>query len=150
MITSMKNATTETRMRFGILALTAATMALTGCAGINSSTANNAPTKIGFAAIKGKVIGGQNPIGFATLQVYQAGTTGYGTGSTPLILRARTTLAERRVASPHRHRPATPASLRMRPARSASRATIAARPARRSTSLRPRAIPEQAPTTRRT
>jgi len=60
-------------------------LALTGCAGFDAASKTVAPTKASLSGIKGLVHGGQNPISYASLQVYQAGTTGYGTGATPLI-----------------------------------------------------------------
>jgi hypothetical protein len=72
-------------MRHRLLVLTMAMIALTGCAGIGTSV-NQGPVQVHIAGFKGNVHGGQSPIGFASLQVYQAGTTGtYGTGAVALI-----------------------------------------------------------------
>jgi streptogramin lyase len=70
-----------------MIALTAVTLALTGCAGFPSaSTASAPPAQASLSTIKGIVHGGQNPIAYASLQIYSAGTTGtYGSGATALI-----------------------------------------------------------------
>jgi len=66
------------------LALTAAALVLTGCSGFQPSAI--APTRAALTGVKGNIHGGQNPIGYASLQVYAAGTnSGYGSGATPLI-----------------------------------------------------------------
>jgi hypothetical protein len=62
----------------------AAVTALTGCAGFNIATTPVSPASVPLQGLHGNVHGGQQPVGFATLQVYQAGT-GYGTGATALI-----------------------------------------------------------------
>ncbi len=73
-------------MRYILLALTTATLLLTGCAGFAPAPSSTGPTQIHFSALNGNVHGGQNPITGATVQVYAAGTTGtYGTGATALI-----------------------------------------------------------------
>jgi hypothetical protein len=66
------------------LALCIAAASLTGCAGFNAS-APSAVTTSKLPAIGGTVYGGQQPIGFGTIQLWQVGTGGYGTGATPLI-----------------------------------------------------------------
>jgi hypothetical protein len=72
-------------MRYSLLALATATLAMTGCAGFQANTLST-PGHITMSAIKGNVHGGQSPISGATIQVYQAGTTGtYGTGAVALI-----------------------------------------------------------------
>ncbi|HWB33510.1 MAG TPA: hypothetical protein VG714_10070 [Acidobacteriaceae bacterium] len=60
-----------------VLALT-----LGGCS-ISSSSAPAGP--IAGTAIRGAVHGGQQPISGASVQLYAAGTTGYGLGATPLL-----------------------------------------------------------------
>lgn len=61
-----------------------AVIALTGCGGAGTST--GAPAKTGLSSLQGSVHGGQNPIAYSSLQVYQAGTSGtYGTGAKALI-----------------------------------------------------------------
>lgn len=74
-------------MRYRLMAMAIATLALTGCAGFpTGSTTTTAPAQMSLSSIKGNVHGGQNPIEYALVQVYAAGTTGtYGTGATALI-----------------------------------------------------------------
>jgi hypothetical protein len=62
----------------------AATVALTGCSGFNTASKTATPIGVSMQGLHGNVHGGQQPVGFASLQVYQAGT-GYGTGATALI-----------------------------------------------------------------
>ena len=68
----------------GSLALAAT---LTGC------SMGTAPTNavVQGAALNGVVHGGQQPITGATIQLYQVGTTGYGTGAAALLTSAVTT-----------------------------------------------------------
>jgi hypothetical protein len=54
------------------------TLGITGC----DLTSNSVP--IVAAALRGSVHGGQQPISAASIQLYAAGTTGYGTGATAL------------------------------------------------------------------
>ena len=59
---------------------------LIGC-GIGMSNVTSTPASSGPGTIKlvqGHVHGGQQPVSGATIQLYTAGTTGYGTGSTAL------------------------------------------------------------------
>jgi hypothetical protein len=66
------------------LAVTVVGLGMAGCTGFQA--AKVAPSQISLNGLKGNVHGGQNPIQYAALQVYQAGTTGtYGTGATALI-----------------------------------------------------------------
>jgi len=69
-------------MRFSALALSATALLLTGCSGLQSVST---PAPIAMAGVHGSVFGGQQPIAGALVQIYQAGTTGYGTGATGLI-----------------------------------------------------------------
>jgi hypothetical protein len=60
--------------------------AMTGC-GTGISAVDGAakpPTVVTAAAMKGVVMGGQQPVAGVTLQLYQAGTTGYGSAATLL------------------------------------------------------------------
>jgi hypothetical protein len=68
-----------------LIAFTAASVLLAGCAGFTTSGSPAAPSQISLAGIHGTVFGGQQPIVGATIQLYQAGTTGYGQGATALI-----------------------------------------------------------------
>jgi hypothetical protein len=40
---------------------------------------------IGGSALRGRIHGGQQPVSGASIQLYAAGTSGYGTGATPLL-----------------------------------------------------------------
>jgi streptogramin lyase len=64
---------------------TSAALGLAGCAmgGATTST-SNAPATVPAAAARGMVMGGQQPVAGVTLQLYQAGTTGYGLAAIPL------------------------------------------------------------------
>ena len=68
----------------GALALAAT---LSGC-GMGSSPVHDT---VQGAALNGMVHGGQQPITGATIQLYQVGTTGYGTGAAALLTSAVTT-----------------------------------------------------------
>ncbi len=71
--------------------LSALTLALTGCANNFNTTASSGP--VTMATIQGRTFGGQQPVSGATIQLYQVGTTGYGTGATPLLTGAAVTTA---------------------------------------------------------
>lgn len=73
------------RRSFVMLAVTAAALTITGCAGFNGGTTVAGPSQMVMPVLKGNVHGGQSPISNATIQVYQAGTTGYGAGAVALI-----------------------------------------------------------------
>jgi len=68
------------------------TAALTGCAG-STSTMANAPVTVKAGTIKGRVMGGQQPVAYAAVQLYYTGSSGYGTASTPLISTSGNTIA---------------------------------------------------------
>jgi streptogramin lyase len=68
-------------------------MVLTGCgAGVLTAagSAASAPTGIAAKPLQGMVMGGQQPVAGVTLQLYQAGTAGYGSAATPLGATATT------------------------------------------------------------
>jgi hypothetical protein len=72
------------------VAATAATAATVGCgAGLSTSPAV-VTTNV---AMQGHVFGGQQPVSGATIQLYAANQTGYGTPATALISGAVTTTA---------------------------------------------------------
>jgi hypothetical protein len=56
---------------------------LSGC-GAAGSPGASAPATLAVAAAHGVVMGGQQPVAGVTLQLYQAGTTGYGSAATKL------------------------------------------------------------------
>jgi hypothetical protein len=65
------------------LAAVTAVAGMTGCeTGI--STADSKLAAVTASALQGIVMGGQQPVGGVTLQLYQAGATGYGSAATPL------------------------------------------------------------------
>jgi streptogramin lyase len=63
-------------------ALLAATL-LTGCGGAVYPSAAK-PVAIAATSVQGIVMGGQQPVAGVMVQLYQAGTTGYGSAATPL------------------------------------------------------------------
>jgi hypothetical protein len=74
--------TTRQTMKRTSLALTLVVSGvLTGCGAGTSS----GPVSMEGAAFKGHVMGGQQPISGATIQLYGAGSTGYGSAATPLV-----------------------------------------------------------------
>ena len=66
--------------------LVGAAVAVTGMSGCGTGVAANdgKPATVTAAALQGTVMGGQQPVGGVTLQLYQAATTGYGLAATPL------------------------------------------------------------------
>ena len=69
----------------------AATLGLVGCGmGVATPSTNKAPATVAAAAARGIVMGGQQPVAGVTLQLYQAGTTGYGLAAIPLGPTAQT------------------------------------------------------------
>ena len=65
---------------------------LAGVSGCGSGTAGPAPAVASSAAkATGAVYGGQQPVTGAAIQLYQVGTTGFGTGASPLISATVTT-----------------------------------------------------------
>jgi len=73
-------------MKSAAIALSLSTIVLSGCA-IQSADGNSAPAPapVSLAGIQGKLYGGQQPIAGAAVQLYQAGTTGYGSGAAALV-----------------------------------------------------------------
>ncbi|HWB32969.1 MAG TPA: hypothetical protein VG714_07345 [Acidobacteriaceae bacterium] len=64
-------------------ALLAATL-LSGCGADVLKTATSEASTLTAKPLQGTVMGGQQPVAGVTLQLYQAGTTGYGSAATPL------------------------------------------------------------------
>jgi streptogramin lyase len=58
-------------------------VSLSGCGAAVVQEASK-PTTLVAAPLQGTVMGGQQPVAGVTLQLYQAGTTGYGSAATPL------------------------------------------------------------------
>jgi hypothetical protein len=81
--TSMKHASI-----YSSAALLVASALMTGCGGFstaNTAATVTAPVTASVKGLHGAMHGGQQPISYAIVQLYQAGSTGYGTGATPLI-----------------------------------------------------------------
>jgi len=68
-------------------------LVLSGCAtgGSSSATTAPAPTTIEATGFQGKFMGGQQPVAGVTVQLYQAGTSGYGSAATALGPSVQTT-----------------------------------------------------------
>jgi hypothetical protein len=64
---------TTLRTQLSVLVLTAASITLAGC-----NMQQTAPLSVQGSAFQGSVYGGQQPIGNATIQLYAAGNSGYG------------------------------------------------------------------------
>lgn len=67
-----------------IASLLAASAILSGCGAHPAATS---ATNSGALALRGLVHGGQQPIGYSTIQLYTVGTAGDGSASTPLLTR---------------------------------------------------------------
>jgi hypothetical protein len=69
-----------------------AAAALSGCgAAVSPANSPSAPATLTVHAARGVVMGGQQPVAGVTLQLYQAGTTGYGSAATQLGSPTQTT-----------------------------------------------------------
>jgi len=71
-------------MRMLLVPAFASVLCLTGCAGFSNSTGSSA-SAVPLAGLHGSAHGGQQPVVNSTIQLYQAGTSGYGAGATALI-----------------------------------------------------------------
>jgi streptogramin lyase len=70
------------------LLLSFSPLLLAGCSGAPVATTSQTSNASAGAAIKGRVHGGQNPIVGASVYLYAASTSGYGTASTSLLTSA--------------------------------------------------------------
>jgi glucuronoarabinoxylan endo-1,4-beta-xylanase len=61
-----------------------ATISILGCGGVGSSPVTTTASTLTGSSLRGQVKGGQQPIGFATIQLYQVGTAGDGSSAAPL------------------------------------------------------------------
>ena len=69
-----------------------AVLGTTGCSMMNQGSSASSPSTLTAQSIQGRVIGGQQPVVGATIQLYAAGTaTGYGAGATALLTTSVTT-----------------------------------------------------------
>jgi hypothetical protein len=71
-------------MRTLLVPFSAAVLILTGCSGSLSSPTST-PGTISLKGLHGLVHGGQQPVAYSSIQIYQAGSTGYGTGARALL-----------------------------------------------------------------
>jgi streptogramin lyase len=69
----------------------AASLGVAALSGCGVGTLQQADASVQGAAIHGTVFGGLQPVGFATLQIYAVGTSGYGSAATPLLNKTVTT-----------------------------------------------------------
>ena len=67
-----------------VLLLAASAVAVAGCGGSMSSLPTKTPVPVA-AQMKGEAFGGQQPVTNMTLQLYDAGATGYGSSATGLL-----------------------------------------------------------------
>ena len=81
--------TTSSLHRTAAVAL-AAIVTLTGC-GIGPVSGTKSGSTLPGAAMKGRVIGGQQPVVGSSIQLYTAGASGYGSAAVPLLSPAATT-----------------------------------------------------------
>ena len=69
---------TQQQTTVAAILLSAASLVLAGCSGLTST----APVTVQGVALHGSVHGGQQPVSNATMQLYAAGSTGYGSAHT--------------------------------------------------------------------
>ena len=72
----------KTQTVIATVLLTAASLVLAGCSGVDSPTTVTTPVTVSGMVLNGTVHGGQQPINGATMQLYAAGSTGYGSAYT--------------------------------------------------------------------
>ncbi len=71
-------------MRVLLIPICAVALCLTGCGGgINNLSSGSAP--VSLTGLHGIAHGGQQPVAYSTIQLYQAGTSDYGKGAQPLL-----------------------------------------------------------------
>ncbi len=71
-------------MRILLVPISAAVLIMTGCAGSVSSVSST-PGTISLKGLHGIAHGGQQPVVSSSIQIYQAGASGYGAGATALL-----------------------------------------------------------------
>ena len=70
-----------------VVLISVAVLPLAGCSLGTVQLSGAAPvSSVQGTGMTGKIYGGQQPVTGATIQLYAAGTSGYGTGATPLIV----------------------------------------------------------------
>ena len=67
-----------------LILLLLATVFIVGCGGVGSSPVTTTASTLTGSSLSGRVMGGQQPIWGATVQLYQVGTAGDGSGAAPL------------------------------------------------------------------
>ncbi len=73
-------------MRMFLVPAFASVLCLTGCAGFSNSSNTSNPASVSLAGLHGSAHGGQQPVAYSTIQLYQAGaTSNYGAGATALL-----------------------------------------------------------------
>lgn len=83
MQTHLPNSRTMQKRIACAAALAMAALSISGC-GIGGTTAPSGPVQVAGLALSGHVHGGQSPVKSSTVQLYAAGTTGYGSAATKL------------------------------------------------------------------
>ena len=68
----------KTQTAIATVLLSAAGLVLAGCSGLDATTSVTTPVTVPEMSLHGTMHGGQQPISNATLQLYAAGSTGYG------------------------------------------------------------------------
>lgn len=91
-------------------AASATALVLTGCGGTNPMLTEkpNPPVTV---TMQGQVIGGQQPVANASLQLYAVGTSGYGSAATPVFSPAITTDSNGSFSFPSSYCPSNTADL---------------------------------------
>ena len=95
---SNSRATQKPTLCAATLAMTA--LAITGC-GIGGTTAPSGPVMVAGSALSGTVHGGQSPVKTSTIQLYAAGTTGYGSAASLLASTATDTSGNFAITAPY-------------------------------------------------
>jgi hypothetical protein len=84
----------------------AGVLALAGCAASSNELQTSVPAPVSLAtAPHGEAFGGQQPVSGMTLQLYAAGSTGYGSAATPLFSPATSTNSSGSFSFPTYHCP---------------------------------------------
>jgi hypothetical protein len=83
MQTTLSNSRAMQKRTLCAAALALAALTIAGC-GIGNTFTPSGPVMVAGSALSGTVHGGQSPVKTSTVQLYAAGTTGYGSAATPL------------------------------------------------------------------
>ena len=83
---AMQQTTRQSLQRALLLSVPVAALALTGCGlGVSPTQGTQVPVTVLSTKASGVFMGGQQPVGGVSLQLYAVGTTGYGSAATPLL-----------------------------------------------------------------